>query len=82
MLLFTRWWEKGRLAFKRRVDFFLFISILGIYLKLFLKYVSVKALFLQKDWAGAKAVQLPELPVLPGKTAQCRDRQAAMILYY
>lgn len=64
------------------MHFFLFISILGIYLKLFLKHVSVRAPFLQKDWAGAKAVQLPELPVLPGRTVWCRDWQAAMILYY
>lgn len=64
------------------MHFFLFISILGIYLKLFLKHVSVRAPFLKKDWAGAKAVQLPELPVLPGRTAWCRDWQAAMILYY
>lgn len=42
----------------------------------------MRAPFLQKDWAGAKAVQLPELPVLPGRTVWCRDWQAAMILYY
>lgn len=36
MLLFTGWWEEQRLAIRCRVLLFQFISIPGIYLKLFL----------------------------------------------
>lgn len=44
-LLFTEWWEEQRLAIKCRVLLSLVISILGIYVKLFMKYVSAELCF-------------------------------------
>lgn len=63
------------MAIKCRVLLFQFISIPGIYLKLFLMcfWQSPLTSESQAKENTAKAAQLLELPVLPGRIEWCRD---------